>query len=55
MANWVRIKPDKPIDNMGYGGKPGDEKYYRLYTGEYLKENKYVKEGYIRLWNKEPN
>ena len=43
MANWIRNNPDEPIDDMGYGGKPGNKKYYRLYTGEYLKENKYVK------------
>ena len=36
MANWVPRSPGGTIDNEGYGGKPGNEKYYKLYTQYYI-------------------
>jgi hypothetical protein len=35
MANWVP-KVGKVLDDIGRGGEPGTERYYKLPTGEYL-------------------
>lgn len=42
-ANWEET-PGRKLDDMGVGGGPGSERYYKMYTGEHIKDNKYLQE-----------